>query len=187
MKIKICGIFCEGDIDYVNEASPDYIGFVFAKSKRIISKEKAAIFKKKLNPKIKAVGVFVDEDIAVVNSMFDEKIIDIVQLHGKESEEYISRVKAITIKAVRLGETIPQNADYILFDSANAGSGKVFDWSLLPQIEQPFFLAGGINIINIDNAIKINPYCIDISSGVETNGYKDKNKIMEMVRRVRNV
>lgn len=187
MKIKICGIFRECDIDYVNEACPDYIGFVFAKSKRTITKEQAAIFKEKLKPNIKAVGVFVDEDIAVVNSIVAENIIDVVQLHGQENEEYISEIKAATIKAVRIGETIPQNADYILFDSAIAGSGKSFDWSLLPHIEQPFFLAGGINFINIDNAMKINPYCIDLSSGVETNGYKDKNKIMEMVRRVRNV
>lgn len=187
MKIKICGLFRAVDIDYVNEASPDYIGFVFANSKRRITKEQAAIFKNKLNANIKVVGVFVDEDIAVVNSIVDEKIVDIVQLHGSESEEYISRVKALTIKAVRIGEKTPQNADYILFDSMIAGSGQTFDWSLLPKTDQPFFLAGGININNIEQAIKLNPYGIDVSSGVEINGYKDPNIIMEMVRRVRNV
>lgn len=187
MNIKICGLYRDCDIDFVNEAHPDYIGFVFAKSRRQIVKEQASFFKKKLDPDIKAVGVFVDEELEVINSMVSEHIIDMVQLHGEEEDRYIKLVNAPTIKAVRIGQNIPEHADYILFDGMEAGSGRVFDWSALPKTKQSLFLAGGINAGNIAEAIKLNPFCIDLSSGVETNGYKDKEKIAEMVRRVRNV
>lgn len=187
MKIKICGIFREIDVDYVNEALPDYVGFVFAKSRRQVTIEQAKNLKQKLNPKIKAVGVFVDASIEKINELINQKIIDIVQLHGNESEAFISKINATVIKAVRIGDEIPQNADYILFDGINAGSGEVFDWSLLPSTKKPFFLAGGISLNNIDEAIKINPFCIDVSSSVETDGFKDKSKISEIVRRVKNV
>ncbi len=187
MKIKICGLFRDCDIDFVNEACPDYIGFVFAKSRRQISVEQAALLRKKLNPQISAVGVFVNEDVNIINRAVAEKIIDIVQLHGNENEDYISKVNAPIIKAVKIGDQIPQNADYILFDGAVAGSGHTFDWSLLPQTHKPFFLAGGINMNNVQKAMEtVKPYAIDLSSGVETDGFKDKNKILEIVRAIRN-
>lgn len=187
MKIKICGLFRDCDIDYVNEARPDYIGFVFAKSKRQVTIEQAKRMKERLDSNIIAVGVFVDEALDMVNKVLSEGIINIVQLHGNESNEYISKLNAPVIKAVRFGESIPQNADLILFDGANAGSGEVIDWKRIPQTNKPFFLAGGIGLENIDEAIKIKPYCIDISSGAETNNFKDKEKIIELVRRVHNV
>jgi phosphoribosylanthranilate isomerase len=186
MKIKICGLVKECDIDYVNEALPDYAGFVFAKSKRKISADRAYALKRGLSPFIKAVGVFVDHDISFVRDLLERGIIDIAQLHGHEDEEYISAISAPVIKAVRIGEKFDYPADYLLFDSSSGGSGEAFDWSLIPKIDKPFFLAGGINIGNITKAMKVNPFAIDVSSGVETNGVKDREKILEIVRSVRN-
>ncbi len=186
MKIKICGVMRECDIDYVNYAQPEYVGFVFAPSRRRISVESAAVFKSKLIPHISAVGVFVDEDIDFINRLVHDKIIDIVQLHGRESDDYIQRINAPTIKAVRIGEDINRPSEFLLFDGVKAGSGESFDWSKLPETDKPFFIAGGININNINQAMALNPYGIDISSGVETDGFKDKQKIIEIVRRVRN-
>lgn len=185
MKIKICGLFREEDIDFVNESLPDYIGFVFAKSKRQVTLSQAKKLKARLNPHIQAVGVFVDENIQVVQKAIDEKIIDVVQLHGKETEAYIEKLNVPVIKALRIGEKIPLNADFLLFDSAIAGSGQSFDWMRIPKTEKPFFIAGGIDIENIAQAKSFCPFGIDISSGVETNGVKDKKKIMEIVRSVK--
>ena len=189
MRIKVCGLTRKCDIDYVNEALPDYAGFVFAESKRKVSVDKAFTLKRGLNPLIKAVGVFVDQDISFIRDLLKRGIIDIVQLHGHEDEEYISAVGAPVIKAVRLGkkeEKTDYPVDYLLFDSPSAGSGKTFDWSLIPKTGKPFFLAGGINIGNISEAMAINPFAIDVSSGVETDGAKDREKILEIVRSVRN-
>ena len=189
MKIKICGLSRECDIDYVNEALPDYAGFVFAESKRKVSISQAFTLSRRLNPSIKAVGVFVDHEISFIRDILDRGIIDIVQLHGHESDEYISAVGAPVIKAIRLNdnrECYDCPADYILFDSPLAGSGSTFDWRLIPKIDKPFFLAGGINTGNIREALKLNPYAIDVSSGVETDGRKDRDKILEIVRSVRN-
>ena len=186
MKIKICGLTRECDIDFVNEALPDYAGFVFAESKRKVTENQARELRRGLNPAIKAVGVFLDNDISFVKNLLESGIIDIAQLHGHESEEFISLIAAPVIKAVRIGERIDYPVDYILFDSPRAGSGKTFDWRLIPKTDKPFFLAGGINIGNIALAMKINPYAIDVSSGVETDGVKDREKIIEIVRHVRN-
>lgn len=187
MKIKICGLFREEDIDYVNEAGPDYVGFVFAESRRKITIEQAKAWKQKLRTDIAVVGVFVDAQIDWVNSLVKENLIQLVQLHGKEDDNYISQVKAPTIKAIRMGDRIPENADYILFDGLHPGSGEIYDWSLLPKTHKPFFIAGGVSADNVHIAAGLNPYGIDLSSGVETNGVKDRNKILEIVRRVRNV
>ena len=186
MKIKICGLTKQCDIDFVNEALPDYAGFVFAESKRKVTEDRAAALKRWINPSIKVVGVFLDNDISYVRNILKERIIDIAQLHGHESDEYISSIDAPVIKAVRLGERIDYPVDYLLFDSPRAGSGKTFDWRLIPKTEKPFFLAGGIYIGNIIEAMRINPFAIDVSSGVETDGVKDREKIIEIVRRVRN-
>ena len=185
MKIKICGLFRECDIDYVNEALPDYAGFVFAESKRKVTENQAFALSRRLDSSIKAVGVFVDHDISFIRNLLERGIIDIVQLHGHENDEYISAIDAPVIKAARIGEKYDYPADYLLFDSPVAGSGKTFDWSLIPKTEKPFFLAGGINIGNITEAMKLNPYAIDVSSGVETDGAKDRGKILEIVKIMR--
>lgn len=186
MKVKICGLFRACDIDFVNEACPDYIGFVFAKSRRGITLEQGAYFKSRLNKEIKAVGVFQNEAPEVVNKAVKNGIIDIVQLHGHEDESYINTITGPVIKAVRVGVEIPKNAQYILFDGDVAGSGKTFDWGTIPKITQPFFLAGGINLQNIQSALAMaTPYALDLSSGVETDGFKDREKILEIVKTVR--
>ncbi|MCL1876169.1 MAG: phosphoribosylanthranilate isomerase [Synergistaceae bacterium] len=189
MKIKICGLFRECDIDYINEALPDYAGFVFAESKRKVSESQAYALSRRLSPSIKSVGVFVDNDISFIRNLLERGIIDIVQLHGREDEEYMSAIGAPVIKAVRPGEFTKMNnytVDFLLFDSPRAGSGEKFDWRLIPETEKPFFLAGGINSENITEAMKLNPYAIDVSSGVESDGVKDRRKILEIVRSVRN-
>lgn len=186
MKIKICGVTRACDIEFINLAQPDYVGFVFAESRLKISSQTASDFKRMLLPEVKTVGVFVDGDTDFINNLLADGIIDIAQLHGRESDDDISRINGTVIKAVRIGERINRPCEYLLFDSEKGASGKTFDWSLLPQTDKPFFLAGGINACNIGDAMKYNPYCIDVSSGVETDGYKDKKKIIEIIRRVRN-
>ncbi len=185
MMIKICGLTRAQDISAVNEALPDFVGFVFAKSRRQVTLKQAKALKELLDPRIRAVGVFVDAEPALVQQVLDEGIIDLVQLHGQEDEAYIARMRAPVIKALRLGQHIPENADYLLFDSPAAGSGQTFDWSRLPNVSKPYFLAGGINATNVAAAKALLPFGIDVSSGVETNGVKDRDKIIDMVRRIR--
>ena len=184
MLIKICGIKRLEDIKYVNELKPDYIGFVVAKSKRQINIYKAIELKDKLNSKIKVVGVFRDDDIELIKNILSYNILDYIQLHGNESDEYIKEIKKLTntpiIKAYRDSEY----AKYSLYDNTDPGKGITFDWKSI-NTTKPFFLAGGINIDNIDEALKLNPYCIDVSSGVETDGVKDYNKMKELIKRCR--
>lgn len=196
MKIKICGLFREQDIDYVNEAKPDFAGFVFAESHRQVSKETAEKLKNKLDKNISAVGVFVNENISNIVEICNANIIDFVQLHGDEEDNYITELRKVCnkkiIKAVKVktGEDIIRwrnsLADWLMFD-AGKGEGKTFDWNILKNFIKPYFLAGGINESNVAEAIKLNPYCIDVSSGVETNKVKDKQKILNMTNIVRGV
>ncbi len=201
-KIKICGLSRTEDIEFVNEALPDYIGFVFAKSKRQLTFEKAKQLKAMLNPKIKAVGVFVNEPIDNIIILCKLNVIDIIQLHGEEDAEYIKKlsislqnpiIKAARVKSendiVRAEE---YNTDYILLDAYKegeyGGSGNSFDWEMIHHVQKPFFLAGGVNPQNVIEAIKAaKPYGIDVSSGVETDGIKDRNKIMDIITKVRSV
>lgn len=200
-KIKICGLKRTEDIKYVNSYMPDYIGFVFyKKSSRYVSPNTASDLKSILNPDIKAVGVFVDEDIDYILKLCEENIIDLIQLHGNEDTDYINKLKSHTdkqiIKAIRVQSTgqleksksIP--ADYLLLDTFTkdmyGGSGKTFDRSLIPSNYRDFFLAGGLNAQNISGAIKeCSPYCVDLSSSVETDGYKDSYKIKQIIDIVR--
>jgi len=197
-KIKICGIKTIEEIQYINRAMPDFVGFVFAKSKRQITLETALVLKKNLDNKIKSVGVFVNEDISNIKKLCDEQIIDIVQLHGDENNPYIKELKRNTncpiIKAIRVqNNNIPSyDADFILFDSYNkdeyGGTGESFDWGIIKDFKLPFFLAGGLNHSNVEQAIKqASPYCVDVSSGVETNGKKSESKIIDIVNLVRSV
>ena len=202
-KIKICGLSRMEDVLAVNEFLPDYTGFVFSKSKRQVTAEQAQSLKAKLSPKIKAVGVFVNEPVSFVAGLAQKGIIDLVQLHGDEDEAYIQTLKQSVscpvIKAVRVqsGEQILKAqrlpCDYLLLDAyskdAYGGTGEAFRWDMIPQnLSKPFFLAGGLNESNIAQAVQtVQPYCIDVSSGVETNGHKDKEKIRQIINIVRGV
>ena len=191
-KIKFCGLSRQVDIDYVNELLPDYIGFVFyEKSKRNVSFETAKSLKKRLDKKIKAVGVFVDKDISFITNLVDSGVIDIVQLHGNEDDAYISNLrKAVNIPIIKAFKIKSQedisfinssSADYVLLDSG-MGTGKAFDWSLISGIKRDFFLAGGLNLENISEALNmIKPFAIDVSSGIETDGYKDFDKMKQFM------
>lgn len=195
-RLKICGLFRDEDMEYANEVHPDYVGFVFAKSKRQVTREKARELRKLLDPSIATVGVFVDEEIERILEILADGTISAVQLHGNEDEGYISLLKektgAVIIKAVRPGsreealKTESSIADFILFDSG-AGTGKTFDWRLLEGIGREYFLAGGLNSGNVREAIDtLEPYAVDLSSGVETDGMKDLEKMKEIRRLVRN-
>ena len=198
MKIKLCGLSRKEDIDYVNEALPDYIGFVFAKSRRQVTPEQAESLKRNLDPKIQIVGVFVNAPMEEIADLLKKGIIHIPQLHGSENDEYIRSLKTLVpctvIKAIKvetaedilLAQASP--ADYLLLDHGAGGTGEAFDWSLVQECDKPYFLAGGIHAGNVEQAVRTgNPYGIDLSSGVETHGVKDRDKILEIVRRIRNV
>ncbi len=194
VKIKICGIRRLEDIEIVNKYKPDYIGFVFADSKRKVSHELASQLKANLSPDIISVGVFVNESADEILKLYADGIIDIAQLHGGESEDYIKYLKDNTndelkiIKAIEMSEDEDlseydnSQADYLLLDSGK-GSGKTFDWRLIRKdLKKEFFLAGGINSGNVKEAIEeFNPFAIDLSSSLETDGYKDENKIKEIM------
>lgn len=196
-KIKLCGLTRECDIECANKLKPDYIGFVFAqKSHRNVSKDTARKLKNLLDDRIKVVGVFVNEPVENVLSLLKDGIIDIAQLHGTEDEIYISNLRKLTdkpiIKAFRIDSESDvvkaQNcsADYVLLDSGTGGTGTTFDWQLVSQINRPYFLAGGLNCDNIVDALTMcKPYAVDVSSGIETNGYKDENKMQNFVFAVR--
>ena len=195
-KIKLCGLRYDEDIDAVNELLPEYIGFVFwNKSKRYITPDDALFLKQRLNPKIKAVGVFVNEDIDVIKSLFKRGIIDIVQLHGDEGEAYIHRLKneleCHVFKAFKIRnyeDVMAANmsaADMVLLDSG-MGTGECFDWKYINAVERPFILAGGLTPDNIRDAVtRIKPYGVDASSSLETDGKKDVSKMRLFIEAVR--
>ena len=194
VKIKICGIKRLEDVEMVNRYKPDYIGFVFADSKRKVSHDLAKELRNNLDSDIIPVGVFVDSPQDEILKLFDDGIIEIAQLHGSESEQYILDLKKRTngelkiINAIEMTQEIDlleyndSNSDYLLLDSGK-GSGKTFDWSLIRKdIKKEFFLAGGLNSENVAPAInEFNPYAIDLSSSLETDGFKDENKIKEIM------
>lgn len=195
-KIKLCGLSRLCDIEAANELKTDYIGFVFAsKSKRYVTYEKATELKSQLSPEIQAVGVFVNEHPQDVAKLLQNGIIDIAQLHGDEDEDYITQLRLLTdkpiIKAFRIEtandiNTAKQStADYILLDSG-AGTGTVFDWGLVKSIRRPYFLAGGLDTYNVADAVKaLHPFAVDVSSGIETNGVKDKTKMTAFAAAIR--
>lgn len=198
VKIKICGLRRLEDVEMVNKYKPDYIGFVFANSKRKVSHELASKLKNYLSSDITSVGVFVNASQNEILELYEKGTIEIAQLHGSESEDYINYLKENTngeleiIKAIEMSEDINLSryddsaADYLLLDSGK-GSGKTFDWRLIRKdLKKDFFLAGGINSQNVKEAIKeFNPYAIDLSSSLETDDYKDENKIKELMEVIR--
>ena len=195
-KIKLCGLSRQCDIEWANELKPDYIGFIFwSKSKRNVSPERAKELKALLSPDIKAVGVFVDEPIENIAKLLSDNIIDLAQLHGSEDEEYIARLRTLSdkpiIKAFLLKSkedakrAEKSTADHILLDSGR-GTGKGFDRSLLKNISRPYFLAGGLYPENVGIAVDtLSPYAVDVSSGIETDNFKDRNKMAAFVNAVR--
>lgn len=190
-KIKICGLKSLQDIKIVNKLKPDYIGFILSRGfKRSIGVYTAEELKLQLSKGIKAVGVFVDDPLYEIEIALRNHAIDIVQLHGSETPEFCSKINAPVIKMLKPSDfdKISQYepyVDYFLFDSGT-GTGKTFDWSKIPKTNKPFFLAGGLNVDNINQAIKtVNPFAVDMSSCVETNGVKDYNKIKQIIDVVR--
>lgn len=192
MKVKICGLSRREDIQAVNEAMPDYIGYVFAKSKRQVSVEQVEGLNSLLNPDIIKIGVFVNHDLSEVIRLLHAGIIDGAQLHGQETRQDILRIQEHTgklvIKAVSVNEATDfelwnkSPADYLLLDNKSGGTGQCFDWSLLNTgIEKPFFLAGGIHEGNLYEAMQTAAFAVDISGGAESDGKKDSGKIRRLV------
>lgn len=199
-KIKICGLFREEDINYVNEVKPDFAGFVinYPKSHRSLTEARLKQLRADLSPHITAVGVFVNEPVETVARLLNEGVISVAQLHGDESEEYIAVLRALTgknsaiIKAFVSGESGVTakaiescSADYVMYDGGRGG-GRLADDGIIEKINRPFFLAGGLTPENIGaNIARFLPYAVDISSGVETDKIKDYDKIKRAVRAAR--
>jgi phosphoribosylanthranilate isomerase len=214
-KIKICGLFRDEDIGFANEAAPDYIGFVFAPSRRRVSPRRAARLRERLGGGIIPVGVFVNAPAEEIISLYDRGIIAMAQLHGGEDRGYIAALKARraipVIRALRVeaggmeggGDIFPAGegrlsppgtegaADYFLLDHGAGGTGRAFNWALLKALSgrdifgASCFLAGGIDVYNIEEALSYGPYGIDLSGGAETQGLKDREKMIRLVQKVR--
>lgn len=197
-KIKLCGLSRPYDIEAANELLPEYIGFVFSKkSIRYVSPEQAAALRKQLAPRILAVGVFVNETPENIAELLAAGVIDIAQLHGSEDETYIERMRVLTdkpiIKAFSVKEeqdirrAAESRADLVLLDAGSGGTGTAFDWNLLTRMERPYFLAGGLDASTVEEAVRRwRPYAVDVSSGIETDGHKDVEKMKAFVKCVRN-
>ncbi|MBP1584271.1 MAG: phosphoribosylanthranilate isomerase [Lachnospiraceae bacterium] len=200
MKIKICGLRTPGDANAVNEAMPDYVGFILTEGyKRTVSEETAKLLSKFIDPQIQRVGVFVNDDISRIKRFLYNGLIDIVQLHGDESEEYINELKGgegSIIKVFKIDDNFDlakaesSSADMIMFDSG-AGSGETFDWSKIKDCKRPFILAGGIgpgNIIPACEALKGSGlYAVDMSSSVDKGGHKDEDLVIQAVNEAHSV
>jgi len=197
-KIKLCGLTRPRDIEWANALTPDFVGFVFArKSKRYISPRNAQKLREKLNQSINAVGVFVNEAPEAVAALLNDGTIDVAQLHGGEDEDYIKALRLLTdrplIQAFRvdgpadLERARASSADYILLDNGAGGTGTAFDWALLKGFDRPCFLAGGLGPDNVARAVRdVRPFAVDVSSGIETDGAKDYQKMAAFVNAVRN-
>jgi phosphoribosylanthranilate isomerase len=196
-KIKMCGLRRREDIGFANKLSPDYIGYVFAKSsKRYVTPERAAELTKLLDESIIPVGVFVDSDFDEIYSIVSAGTIRAVQLHGNESDELIRHLQVKDVTVIRAFKVkTPDDieaansscADYVLLDSGS-GSGEVFDWSLISGMKRGYFLAGGLTAENVAQAVKtLGPYAVDASSCLETDGFKDFDKMAAFAEAVRNI
>ncbi len=197
-KIKICGLSRPCDIESVNEAKPDFCGFIInvPKSKRNVSPDTVLQLVKNLSPDVKPVGVFVNAPMDEIAALTEDGTLAYVQLHGKEDEAYIAalreRIHVPIIQAFKVScpEDVAHaqqpSADYILLDNGSGGTGKTFDWSHLQDITRPYILAGGLGPDNLGLAVsQLAPWGVDLSSGVETDGFKDKNKVLAVVQAVR--
>ena len=196
-KIKFCGLTRPDDMVAANELMPDYIGFIFAaKSRRYISPDQAAALRRLLHPDIRAVGVFVQESPERVAEFLNRDVIDIAQLHGGEDETYIRILRTLTgkpiVKAFQIDSALDIkkaeicSADYVLLDCGAGGTGTSFDWNLAKLMHRPYFLAGGLHAENAAEAVQtLKPFAVDVSSGIETDGVKDREKMRIFVQEVR--
>ncbi|NLI93157.1 MAG: phosphoribosylanthranilate isomerase [Peptococcaceae bacterium] len=202
MKVKVCGLTRNEDVDAVNSFLPDYAGFVFAESKRRITRSRAASLIKNLDPLIKPVGVFVNMDCKEIAAITQFCGLAAVQLHGHEDNPYMSKLRSLLpegiqiIKALRvqnqaiLADVSGITCDLLLLDAYKeglaGGTGEVFDWKLLQDFPRPYILAGGLNPSNLQTAVEaLHPYGVDVSSGVETGGLKDREKIRDFIQTAR--
>ena len=203
-RIKICGLYRLCDVDYVNQAEPDWCGFVinFPKSHRNVTPEQARKLRAGLSRRVRPVGVFVDRPPEEIAALLDDGTLAAAQLHGHEDDDYIARLRSLAHghpmwsgyeiwKAFKIRNTADldaasaSTADMILLDNGY-GTGETFDWSLAGGIKRPFLLAGGLTPDNIPDAIRqLHPAGLDISSGVETDRKKDLNKILAAVAAAR--
>ncbi|EHL70676.1 N-(5'-phosphoribosyl)anthranilate isomerase [Bacillus sp. 7_6_55CFAA_CT2] len=196
MKVKICGITDMETAKRACEYGADALGFVFAESKRKITPKRAEEIIEELPANVLKIGVFVNESVEVIRKIADECGLTHVQLHGDEDNHQIRRLNIPSIKSLGVtSESDMKNAqryetDYILFDSPkekfHGGNGKTFSWELLghmpKELRKKTILAGGLNALNIEEAIRtVRPYMVDVSSGVETEGKKDVEKIKQFI------
>lgn len=197
VKVKLCGLRRAEDIAFANEAKPDYIGFVFApKSRRAVTAVEAKALRDQLSAGIIPVGVFVNQPVELVAQLLNDGVIDWAQLHGQEDETYLTALRKLTAKPILQAfrvetqadvvRAVASSADGILLDNGAGGTGETFDWSLVRECTRPFFLAGGLTPENVAEAIaQVQPYAVDTSSGVETAGWKDREKMRRFVQAVR--
>ena len=191
-KVKICGLSTKGAVEVAVSAGADYIGFVFAPSKRQVTVEQAIELAKFIPSHIQMVGVFVSPSRAELLEAVDKVGLDLVQIHGQVTDDLFKNLPCVSIQAVQVDEGghVPNSqADYLLFDAPVAGSGQTFDWGQLDTtgLAQPFFIAGGLHEDNVAEAIQhFTPFAVDVSSGVETDGKKDHEKIRRFIERVKN-
>ena len=191
-KVKICGLSNIEAVETAVSAGADYIGFVFAPSKRQVTLEQAAELAKFIPSHIQKVGVFVSPSRADLLEAIEKVGLDLVQVHGQVVDKLFENLPCGSIQAVQVdgdGHVPNSQADYLLFDAPVAGSGQTFDWGQLDTTElaQPFFIAGGLNEDNVARAIQhFSPFAVDVSSGVETDGQKDHEKIRRFIERVKN-
>lgn len=199
-KLKICGLTCEEDIAAVNEVKPDFAGFIIEVpfSRRNLSAEKVKVLVKGLDREILPVGVFVNAAPELPISLLRDGTLWAAQLHGQEDEDYIEKIQNMTgkpvIKAfsIKTPEDVQQAlrspADYILLDQGTGGTGEPFDWSLVPPVRRPFFLAGGIGPENLRNAVStLHPWAVDLSTSLETQGQKDPIKIRQIAKMLKQI
>lgn len=208
VRLKICGLKRAEDVLLVNRYRPDYAGFVFAGEKRRITPEKAAELRALLAPEIQSVGVFVNAEPEQIADLAERGVIDMIQLHGDEDADDILRLRQRTakkiVRAIRVrskDDVIAAAAlpvDYLLFDTYRkgiyGGSGECFDWQMIGEAKREleqrgmrlpeYFLAGGIHAGNLAAAIKQQPYALDVSSGVETDGVKNEEKLKELMEQL---
>ena len=190
-KVKICGLSNIEAVETAVSAGADYIGFVFAPSKRQVTVEQAIELVKFIPSHIQTVGVFVSPSRAELLEAVDKVGLDFAQVHGQVVDKLFENLPCGSIQAVQIDEGghVPNSqADYLLFDAPVAGSGQTFDWGQLDTtgLAQPFFIAGGLNEDNVEEAIQhFTPYAVDVSSGVETDGQKDHEKIRRFIERVK--
>ncbi|WP_261087024.1 phosphoribosylanthranilate isomerase [Streptococcus mitis] len=191
-KVKICGLSTKEAVETAVSAGADYIGFVFAPSKRQVTLDQASELAKIIPSHIQKVGVFVLPSQAHLLEAIEKVGLDLVQVHGQVADDLFEDLPCASIQAVQVdgnGHVPNSQADYLLFDAPVAGSGQTFDWGRLDTIglTQPFFIAGGLNEDNVARAIQhFSPFAVDVSSGVETDGQKDHEKIRRFIERVKN-